>query len=76
MQGSGKIEVLMKKSEPERWSNIGTELTGNQTWIPENELPTVKDFSTYRPWKLVDKTQLTHDVSHYIFETDPKVNFI
>ena len=75
LQGSGKIEISLKKSNGDRWQGIGEPLTGNQSWVPEKELPTVTDFPAYRPWKLLSKTKVTRDVNHYVFEPCNQVKY-
>ena len=58
----------MKKSVNERWTTIGTPLKGHESWVQQGGLPMVEDFPTFRPWKLVEKTFVTHDVDHYVFQ--------
>ena len=52
----------------ERWTTIGTPLKGHESWVQQGGLPMVEDFPTFRPWKLVEKTFVTHDVDHYVFQ--------
>ena len=71
---TGKIEVNLKKSVPERWNCIGTPLKGHDSWVQEGSLPS-EDIPTHRPWKLIEKTSITHDVSHYVFQPKEKLHF-
>ena len=70
---SGKIEVSLKKQTLERWNSIGTPLKGHESWVQEGGLPQVEDFPTFKKWRLLSKTLVTHDVNHYIFEPTKKV---
>ena len=68
---SGKVEILLKKKNSERWNQVGQPLQGHDTWISQDKLPTTIDlnlFPKHRFWRLVSKTSVTHDVNHYIFE--------
>ena len=49
-------------------------MPGNETWVPEGQLPTDADFPTFRPWKLVEKIQVTRDVCHYILQAVNQVS--
>ena len=73
LSASGKIEISLRKTETERWNGIGTPLTGNETWVPQKDFENGDFQKTFRPWRLVSKTQQTPDVSHYVFQPCNKV---
>jgi hypothetical protein len=64
---SGKVEISLAKLTRGIWQDLGNALDGNGKYVKKRDWD-----SDFENWRLVERSAVTHDVDHLVFEAPNK----